>query len=145
MENPTITIKRTKEELRTYNIFSAIERRPFRRVMEYVGPLMGVGSAVIFVIFSDPVFLILGLFLGFYSFMMRRTIKKSSDQSYDTNNLGDIEITMTFSKDSFLTSFGEESKDIEYESLFRVYIRENDMIIYVSKFSGLYINKKSNS
>jgi len=143
MENLTITFKRTKEELRTYSIFSAIDRKPFRKRMEYIGPIMGIVFFVLAIIFFNPIFLILGIFLSLFSYMMRRTVKKSSDLIYDKQNLGDIEITMTFNEDGFLTSFGGESRDITYDSLSSVYIRNKDIIIYVSKYSGLYINKES--
>jgi len=145
MENNSIVINRTKEELRRYSVFSAIERRPLRKLMEYLGPLLGVALIVFFVIYSDILFLIMGLFLGFYPFMLRRMIKKSSDLSFDKNNLNNFEITISFNKDSFSTLSGDASQEIKYDDLFRIYSREKDMIIYISKFSGLYINKESYS
>lgn len=141
MENQTIKINRTKEELRIYNVFSAIERRPLRRAMEYIGPVLGVILVVLFVIFKDIILLIVGLFFGLYPFMMRRTIRRSSDLSFDANNLKDYEINITFSKDYFSTSTSDAVQKILYNDLFRVYFRENDIVLYVSKFSGLYINK----
>lgn len=145
MESTKIVINRTKEDLKRYNIFSAIERRPVRKIMEYLGPILGVIFLVLFVIFFDVIFLLIGLFLGFYPFMLRRMITKSSNSSYDVNNLKDYEINIEFTEDSFSTSSGDSNQVIQYSDLFLVYVREKDLIIYVSKFSGLYINRESYS
>lgn len=145
MESTTIEINRTKEELKRYSIFSAIERRPFRRAMEYVGPILGVILIGLFFILPDVIFLLLGVFLTVYPFMLRRMVTKSSNSSYDKNNLKDYKINITFNKDSFSTTSSDTTQDIKYSDIFRVYIREKDMIIYVSKFSGLYINRESYS
>jgi|LGOV01.1.fsa_nt_gb hypothetical protein len=145
MDNPTIKIKRTKEELRTYNIFSSILRRPIRRLLEYIGPVMGVVFIVLFFTSNSVIFILIGLFLGAYPYMLRRTVKRYSDISYDSNNQGDNEITLTFSKYSFTSSIGETIQDIGYNSLYCIYQREKDMIIYLTQFSGIYISKASYS
>ena len=145
MENQSIIIKRTKDELRRYNVFSTIERRPLRKAMEYIGPITGLIFIILFLLFSNIVFLVIGLFFALYPLMLRRMIMKFSDLSYDSNSLSRFEIDIAFNETGFSTSSGDLTKDIQYDDLFLIYIREKDMIIYITKFSGLYINKDSYS
>lgn len=144
MENPTIIIKRTKEELRTYNLFSAIIRRPFRRTLQFIIPALGLLQISIYIFWvRSPLNLAIGAFLIIYPFLTRYQILRASDQSYERNNLQDYEINITFNEDNFTTENELLCQKLMFDEMYQVYVRKEDIILYVSKNSGLYISRAS--
>ncbi len=144
MEYPSIRIKRTKEELQKYNMFSNIYRSKFRTIVFFTTPFFGLAQVFIY-FFVSPSFLLLllALFLISYPFMMLRAIKKSSDVSYESNNLADYEIKLTFKEDHILTEQGSDSSELRYIDFYSVYNRKQEIIIYITKQSGLYLSKSA--
>lgn len=143
MDNPIIKIRRTKEELRKYNVFSAIEMRPIRRMFQYAGPILGIMQLVIYYFWvQSTANLLIGAFLAIYPFLTRYSIIRASDQSYDRNNLGDYELTVSFNEDSFISETDVVCQKFMYRDVYKVYNRKDDLIVFLDKYSGLYISKK---
>ncbi len=142
MDNPKIIIKRTKEELRRYNIFSAIDRRPLRKILQYAGPLLGLGQVGIYFFWvPNPVNLLIGAFLALYPFIIRYSVIRASDQSFVQNNLEDYEVAVTFNEDNFISETEFVCQKIMYSEIFRVFNRKSDIILYLDRYSGLFISK----
>jgi hypothetical protein len=141
MNYPTLLIKRTKEELRRYNVFNMIERNAFLRIMQVLGPMFGVTQIVFFFLTNDYLLLILGIFLVAYPFFTRYMIYRSSDRAYIQNNLGDFEVQITFYEDRFVIETTEENQAIYYNEIYRVYNRKQDIFIFLDKQSGLTLAK----
>lgn len=141
MDHPTIIIKRTKEDLRRYNLFTSIGRKPMRKYVQYFGPVIGIVMMVLFFLYDDSAYLAFGVFFIVYPFFTRYTIIKSSDISYRANNLEEFSLSITFTKDSFQTVTEEEPQVIKYSDIYRIYNRKTDLYIYINRLSGLYINK----
>lgn len=143
MDNPKIRIQRTKEELRRYNLFSAIERRPLRKILKYLGPLLGLAQlAIYFFWVQNPANLMIGALLAFYPLITRYSVIRASDQAFERNNLQDYEIFITFNEDNFISETDIVCQKIMYSEVFRVFNRKNDIILYLDKYSGLYISKE---
>jgi len=146
MDNPRIVIKRTKEELRRYNIFSAIDNKPFRRILQFAGPALGLVELGIYIFWiPNIVNLIVGAFLMFYPFIIRRSVIKASDQNYDANNMQDYEIIVTFNEDNFISETDIVCQKIMYSEIFKIYNRKEDIILYLNKYSGLFLSKSAYS
>ena len=143
MNNPTLLIKRSKEDLRRFNIFHNVERHIVMRVMTYLGPMFGISQMIIFTfIIRDYLYLAIGVFLLIYPFFIRRTIRNSSDQSFEQNNIGELEIKMTFNDDEFVIENDTNSKAIKYSDIFKIYNKRQDIFIYLDKQTGLSITKE---
>ncbi|AIO18154.1 hypothetical protein KQ51_00252 [Candidatus Izimaplasma bacterium HR1] len=144
MDNPRITIKRTKEELRRYNIFSAIERRPLRRILQYLGPLLGLVQVGIYIFWvPNTLNLVIGAFLALYPFVIRYSVIRASDKNFDRNNLQDYEVYVTFNEDNFISETDVVCQKIMYSEIFKVYNRKEDIILFLNRYSGLYISKSA--
>ena len=142
MDNPRIVIKRTKEELRRYNIFSAIDRRPLRKILQYVGPLFGLVQVGIYIFWVPNLLnLVIGAFLALYPFIIRFSVIRASDQNFDRNNLQDYEVIVTFNEDNFISETDIVCQKIMYSEIFRVFNRKDEVILYLNRYSGLYISK----
>lgn len=144
MDNPKILIKRTKEDLRRYNIFSAIDRRPLRKILNYAGPMLGLVQVGIYIFWvPSPVNLIIGAFLALYPLIIRFSVIRASDQSFEHNNLQDYEVYVTFNEDNFISETDIVCQKIMYDEVYRVFNRKDDIILYLNKYSGLFISKKA--
>lgn len=141
MNNPTLVIKRTKEELRRYNIFNMIDRNAFMRLMQFMGPLFGLGQIIVFFITSDYILLVLGIFLIIYPLFIRRIVRRSSDRAYDQNNLQDFEVNITFNDDHFILFNDEVKEVVQYSEIFAVYNQKLDLYIFLDKRSGITLAK----
>jgi hypothetical protein len=142
MDNPKIIIRRTKEELRRYNVFSAIDRRPMRKILQFAGPALGLLQLGIYFFWvPNTVNLFIGAFLAIYPFIIRYSVIRASDRNYDANNLEDYEVTVTFNEDNFISETDVVCQKIMYSEIFRVFDRKEDIILYLNRYSGLYISK----
>ena len=146
MDNPKIIIKRTKEELRRYNLFSSIDRSPFRKTLQFLAPVLGVVQLVIYFFWIPSLAnLIIGAFLIVYPFIIRRSIKKASDQNYDSNNLEDYEVTITFNGDNFISETDTICQKVMYSEIYKIYIRRTDIILFLNRESGLFLSRDAYS
>lgn len=141
MEQTTITIKRTKEDLRRYNLFTSIGRKPMRKYLQYFGPIIGVIMMILFFLYNDSAYLAFGVFFIIYPFFTRYTIIKSSDISYRANDLEEFSLRITFNETSFQTITEDDPQIILYSDIYKIYDRKSDLYIYINRLSGLYINK----
>jgi hypothetical protein len=144
MDNPRIIIKRTKEELRRYNVFSAIDRRPLRKILQYLGPALGlVQVGIYFFWVQNAVNLMIGAFLALYPFIIRYSVIRASDQSFERNNLQDYEVIVTFNDDNFISETDIVCQKIMYSEIYKVFNRKEDIILYLNRHSGLFISKNA--
>ncbi len=146
MDNPKILIKRSKEELRRYNLFSAIEQRPIRRILNFAGPFLGLLQFAIYILWvPNPINLLIGVFLTLYPFIIRFSVIRASDRAFEQGKLQDYEVYITFNEDNFISETDVVCQKIMYPEVYKVFNRRDDLIIYIGKYSGLYISKASYS
>ena len=142
MEYPTIIIQRTKEDLRKYKIFSSIKRKSFRRIVYYMSPVFGVPLLILFLFYYRAfLFFIVGTFLIVYPLMIRFSISKLSDSSYEVNKIGEQKIKVSFLKDSFTLSIQDKSNEFAYSLLKDIYNTEDEIVLFLQGQGGLYISK----
>ncbi|GEM_PF-2789710 len=140
MEELTIKLQYTKEDLRKYQFFTYFKKSRARLLIFILAAIIGVFALVVsFATEYSSTLVFLGSFLILFPGIIALSLIVQSDMQFKSMKMYGYENVITFYEDHIYNTTTDSTQKIYWDKVYEVIWTKKELVIYLGRNIGIYL------